>query len=284
MQIYYSDLCRLGGRLSENIDELARYGADAVELMLDGPEWDEFENRAGDIARMLGAKPFAFSVHTPAWDMNLTSENAQARKAALEAYQSSIVFAASIRAGHVVIHPGFCQTPAFDKKAARERAAEAIGALCRFNGSYGTRLLVENVGNAETSIFTQEEFIRFFKAFGGGVGCLLDVGHANMCGWDLPETIARLRPLLYAVHLHDNDGGADSHLPIGEGTVPWKSVFRALSGCRPELRLILEYNVGTPLRKLREGKDLLLRAFPQTEAAETVRPAKEFGRPSVLFL
>ena len=277
MNLYYSDLCRLGSRLSESIDDMIRYGGNAIELMLDGAQWNEFENRSREIAGLLSAKPVSYSVHTPVWDMNLTSENAQARKAALEAYQNSIVFASFLHAKHVVIHPGFCLAQVFDKKTARERAAQAIDALCRFNEPYGVQLLVENVGNAATSIFTQEEFLLFIESFSDRAGCLLDIGHANLCGWDLIETITRLRPFLYAVHLHDNQGDADSHLPIGDGIIPWPSVFRALSACRPDLRLILEYDISTPLERLREGKDLLLRSFPEQERGWSPVSQTAFG-------
>jgi sugar phosphate isomerase/epimerase len=261
MRVYYSNLCRLGSGLSESIDEMIRYGAGAIELMMDGPQWDEFETRGRELAALLSEKPVVYSIHTPVWDINLTSENAQARQAALEAYRHSIAFAASIHAAHVVVHPGFCYAPVFDKKTARERAARAVGALCRFNSLYGVPLLVENVGSAATCIFTQDEYIAFIGRFGGRIGSLLDIGHANLCGWNLTDTISRLKPFLYAVHLHDNNGTADSHLPIGSGSIQWGSVFQELLECRPDLRLILEYDIGTPLELLRGGKELLTQAF-----------------------
>ena len=269
MRIYYSTLCKIGSGLSETVDEMIRFGGDGIELMLDGGAWDGFENRGRELAAMLRARPAAYTVHMPVWDINLTSENAQARKAALRTCEDSIAFASLIRAEHVVLHPGFCYAPVFDKRAAR-----AVEELCRFDEAYGVPLLVENVGNASTSIFTEREFARFIEGFGGKVGCLLDIGHANFCGWEIAEDISRLRPFLDAVHLHDNGGDSDSHLPIGEGGVPWDAVFTALKTCRPDLRLILEYDIGTPPERLQEGKKLLLRTFP---AEETGAPS---GQPA----
>lgn len=165
MQIYYSSLCKIRFRITESLDEMIRYGSTAVELMLYGVEWNEFENHfenhGAELANLLAVKPLTYSVHIPVWDMNLTSENAQARQAVREAYHLSIVFASIIHATHVVIHPGFCYAPAFDKKEAQKRTARAIKELCHFNSSYGIPLLVENVGNLQTSIFTQDEYIRF---------------------------------------------------------------------------------------------------------------------------
>lgn len=267
MKIYYSYLCRIGSSLSESIDQMIRFGGDHIELMLDGGGWNEFEKHGNELASMLSAKNAVYSVHTPIWDMNLTSENAQARRAALEAYQNSIAFAASIGAEHVVLHPGFCYAPVFDKKIARQRAKEAIEALCGWNEKYGELLLVENVGNPGTSIFTQEEYVGFIRSFDGAVGSLLDIGHAHLCGWGLPEVISGLKSYLFAVHLHDNDGKSDSHLPMGDGSIQWPTVFQALRDCNPELRLVLEYNIGTPLKRLQMGKEVLLQEFQPTGKA-----------------
>lgn len=265
MKIYYSYLCKIGISFPESIDQMIRFGGDHIELMLDGDSWNEFEKHSNRLVSMLSAQNAVYSVHTPVWDMNLTSENAQARHAALEAYQNSIAFASAVGAEHVVLHPGFCYAPVFDKMIARQRAKEAIEALCEWNEKYGELLLVENVGNPGTSIFTQEEYVTFICNFNGAVGSLLDIGHAHLCGWDLPEVIAGLKRHLFAVHLHDNDGKSDSHLPMGDGTVPWPAVFQALQDCNPELRLILEYDIGTPLRMLQMGKEVLLHTFQPVE-------------------
>lgn len=126
MRVYYSTLCQIGSGLPESLDEMIRHGGDAIELMLDGPGWDESQIQGRETAEYFRAKPAVYSVHTPVWDMNLTSENARARMAARNACRDSIVFASAIRAAHVVIHPGFCETPVFDKKAARKRAVQAL--------------------------------------------------------------------------------------------------------------------------------------------------------------
>ena len=36
------------------------------------------------------------------------------------------------------------------------------------------------------------------------------------------------------VHLHDNDGSGDQHLPLGQGTVPLPDVFAALDAYAPD--------------------------------------------------
>ena len=55
----------------------------------------------------------------------------------------------------------------------------------------------------------------------------LDTGHANLGEGVAHETNAA-GSLLATTHVHDNDGGTDSHLPPGHGTVDWAEWGRSL--------------------------------------------------------
>ena len=261
MQICYSELSVIGGNVEKNVDQLIEHGAQQIELMLDGQGWESFFERSDALVALLCAKKISYSIHVPVWDMNLTSENKCARSAAFDAYHQSIEFAARLHAEHVVIHPGFCYAPVFSKDTARRRAKEAIEALVKGSDQLGQLLLIENVGNRETSIFTQDEYIAFIKSFAGKAKAIIDIGHAYLCGWDLAETITRLGSDVCALHLHDNNGKLDQHAPIGQGSVPWGEVFEAIPACGEDLRLILEYDIGTPLEELQKGKAYLQSLF-----------------------
>ena len=66
------------------------------------------------------------------------------------------------------------------------------------------------------------------------LGITLDVGHANLYSAENKSLsiIKKLGKSIRHVHLHDNFGGdspkADLHLPIGEGNVDFRSIFKAL--------------------------------------------------------
>lgn len=250
MGIYFSELCLLGGNVFSNVDRMAAAGAKNIELMLDGPGWDRFDLRADSLVKGLLARPVTYSVHTPVWDTNLTSENYFVRRGAMESVRRAIVLAAGLRAKHVVVHPGFCMSGCFSRETAQKRAAEAVNELADFNRDYGMRLLFENVGGSATSLFTQEEFVRFSSGLPSGAGCLVDIGHAHWNGWDIPRLISEVGSRLFAVHLHDNDGTGDQHLPMRRGTVDWEPVFSALRSAPRDVSLVLEYGTGTPLAVL----------------------------------
>lgn len=63
-------------------------------------------------------------------------------------------------------------------------------------------------------------------------GVLLDSGHANVCctkyGLDMDSYIAKIPGEIWEVHISDNHGESDEHLPLGDGTLDLERFFRAL--------------------------------------------------------
>ena len=56
----------------------------------------------------------------------------------------------------------------------------------------------------------------------------LDIGHVSMHGKDACKFIRKLHKKLKHVHLHDNFGTHDLHLPIGAGTINWIQIVKEL--------------------------------------------------------
>lgn len=74
-----------------------------------------------------------------------------------------------------------------------------------------------------------EQLCRFIRECDAeNMGVCLDTGHCHFTGVNLPETIRILGGALLETHLHDNHGMRDEHLPIGQGTIAWENVIRAL--------------------------------------------------------
>jgi sugar phosphate isomerase/epimerase len=65
-------------------------------------------------------------------------------------------------------------------------------------------------------------------AEGTGLGFCLDVGHAHTMG--LLQEFMDLKHRLVNLHVHDNRGDYDAHLPIGDGTVDFRLVVDELAG------------------------------------------------------
>ena len=257
MNIYGSDLCLLGGRLEDNLQQLLSLGFSHLELMMEGASWDGFENKKGQLLSVIRSYPVTCSLHTPCWDVNMASESHHIRNASLQSALDALEFAAELGCTHLVIHPGFCQTKRFDRPTAQQRARSALEIICQRAEAFGVRLAVENVGYNGTCLYSYQEFIHLLDGLGPQVGYLLDVGHATLNGWNPVTAVQDLAERLFALHLHDNDGVADRHLPIGAGVISWDALLEEIAHLPDTVNLVLEYNFDAPLEHLQEGKRML---------------------------
>ena len=64
-----------------------------------------------------------------------------------------------------------------------------------------------------------------------GAGVCWDVGHANISGFKQSEQLEILKGKLEVLHIHDNDGLRDAHLPPFDGNVDWEDVAFGLRCC-----------------------------------------------------
>jgi sugar phosphate isomerase/epimerase len=109
------------------------------------------------------------------------------------------------------------------------RNAEAVAALAEDAEAAGVRLMVENMGR---SFATVDQLRPLFEAAPRAL-FHLDVGHAHI--GRRPDEPNRTRALVEAfgdrlahVHLDDNLGLEDLHLPLGAGSVDWPEIARVL--------------------------------------------------------
>jgi sugar phosphate isomerase/epimerase len=167
---------------------------------------------------VLESFSYSYSIHAPARGINIASLHEAVRKACVDVLIESFRVAAEV-SGTVVVHPGY-----FAWEVEREESLIAfkrsLSELSVAAGDLGVRYFVENMGNWEYF------FIRFPEELPiiGDAGFALDVGHANLNG----NLDAFLGLLIGHVHLHDNRGDTDTHLAVGEGTVPFRKVMEAV--------------------------------------------------------
>jgi phosphoglucan,water dikinase len=191
-------------------------GFDAFEWFPDkkesGEGWDigDLDSEARRIIKEEAlAHDLSMSLHAP-WHANpLREENSRMLQGYLE-------FAREIGASLINIH--------LHTEEGIEAYVKAIVPLIKRTAEAGLRLSMEN-----TPLTSPEDFNRlFFMLHGledvetGHVGMCLDVGHANLCSStrnDYLGFVDRLDPgvPIIHVHMHENYGDRDSHLPLFTG-------------------------------------------------------------------
>lgn len=257
VKVGYSELILLDHPVEENVARLAEAGADSIELMMDASGWDSLGADYIPLADRLRATGITFTVHPAAWDVNLTAEMYILREAAYRHHQQALEFSARLGAEQMVLHPGYST---FNKDRARDLAHRTVCDLAQQAKASGVRLAFENIAAPAAALYTQEMFCHALDEVDSSVGYLLDIGHANMNGWNIPEVIRTLSNRLLGMHLHDNHGTGDEHLPIGQGSIQWEPIWAAAAEIDTDVcHWILEYAPGTPLRWLTQTRENIRR-------------------------
>ena len=103
------------------------------------------------------------------------------------------------------------------------------------------RILVENTGirGDGTLLLDQDEFTGL--CLDRKFPVLIDIGHANANGWDIPKLVRDLREQIGGFHLHNNDGMSDLHHRLRDGTVDFTQLIPLLDREVPDASRVIEY-------------------------------------------
>jgi sugar phosphate isomerase/epimerase len=178
------------------------------------------------------------TLHAPFWELCPGSSDPLIRQVTLLRLHQFLDVAAVLQPAQVVCHTGYDPRHHEGMKARWIESSLPIWeALADRAGRIGVRILLENVWEPEPSLH-RELFSRLPSEY---LGFCLDVGHQH-CFSEAPldAWLEALSSRLGELHLHDNDGRRDAHLPVGRGTVDFGTLFKFLSERRITPLLTLE--------------------------------------------
>ena len=191
--------------------------------------------------KQVGIDPFSF--HAPfANHIDITSLDDDIKRKSVDELIKATEAAATLGVKHMVLHPGperEGRPPAEEFYDHLERACESVNTVARRCGQLGMTLLLENMLPHLLFGRTQDMLYIMGAAEGHNVGTCLDTGHAHLAG-DLSLVVHKLSSHLRMVHVNDNRGDRDEHLPPGEGDVDWSYVLSQLESYSFRGALILE--------------------------------------------
>ncbi|WP_127092040.1 sugar phosphate isomerase/epimerase family protein [Aquabacter cavernae] len=248
--------------LPAKLDEAEALGVDFVELPLfcwtliaNGQVMREPLER---LVRATRGRPFGYTAHGPlAINLMETPARIGAHAALLDA---AIGVAQAVEAEHLVIHTGCVRDPDETFAVGYARQREALQRAGDRAGRAGVTLCVENIFRfapmRETA--SPSRLASEIDAIAHpSVRATLDVSHAYLrCADGKLDPVAEIAALApYARHIHAHDsfglpsvswamdeaerlglGEGDLHLPIGWGSLPWKTLAASLT---PEAGAIL---------------------------------------------
>ena len=233
--------------LADELRRIAAGGFDYVDLTLEPPGAWPVEPR--EVRALLDETRLGVVGHT-AWYLPIASPfpplRAAGRGVLLEAFD---VFAA-IGATLVNIHPDPV-TRSYPRADATAGNVDAVAELAGAAAARGLTLMVENMGR---SFGTAAELAPLLDA-DPAVHFHLDVGHAHLAGDTTAEFLDAFGDRLAHVHVSDNFGADDLHLPLGAGSVDWPGAIAALRGAGYDGTVTLEIH-SDELRHLEVSQQL----------------------------
>jgi sugar phosphate isomerase/epimerase len=141
----------------------------------------------------------------------------------------------------LIVHMGSPRETADPRK--RDAAFSSLEHLVLHARHSGVTICVENT----LSEMGDPNYLRAFvdETRLTGLRFNFDIGHAHLAEWPeadrLEKSFAPLRDLVSSVHLHDNHGEKDEHLPPFDGTIDWPAAIKILqSAAQTSLPIILE--------------------------------------------
>jgi sugar phosphate isomerase/epimerase len=209
--------------LDQELERIGAAGFDFVDLTLEPPgAWPADGSAIERRVRELGLSVVG---HT-AYFLPLASPYPELRAQAADLFERALDVLAEAGATRVNVHPDPLTRPAQDAVA---HNVEAIGRLAAHAASAGVTLMLENLGRS----FARADELRPILDAVDGLAFHLDVGHAHMAQRAgepnrAGEFLDAFGSRLAHVHVHDNFGADDLHLPLGVGSVDWPFVVRAL--------------------------------------------------------
>ncbi len=229
--------------LLQEIDVLAGLGLDLLELAMDPPQahHGQVREQSGAIARKLEKFGLALVCHLPTfvYPADLTPSIRQASMAEL---MDAATVAAGLGACKVVLHPPLVNGLGLQVPELSGRYVEqALRRVLEHCFDLGLVVCLENMFPAYGGFWLPEHFAPWLEEY-CDLKLTLDAGHANI-GRESAGAMAfvqRFGRRIGHLHLSDNDGRRDQHLPLGKGNVDFRIMAKAMAGLDPDLTVTLE--------------------------------------------
>ncbi len=177
----------------------------------------------GACADQLKEQNLSTTLHAPFTDFNPGSSKKRIHKTSLQTADLSLQLAKKLHARRIVFHPGL--TFGSDPKKLDIWLKNSLDFWPEFlerAAQFDCTICIENI--YET---TPDLFIQLFTMLDSPyLGHVFDIGHWNLFGGGkLIDWLNKISPYLKHLHLHDNHGERDEHLAIGQGYVPFSTLF-----------------------------------------------------------
>lgn len=229
-RLYLSTLCDDAPRLAQAHGlglELVEF-CTAVNLDENFDHWDALASR-----RMAHASRWI--LHAPFAELSPCAIDPLVRQVARRRLLQTAQLCIRYGISRMVVHSGFIPHIYFPEWFVEQSALFFRDLLAQLPASF--QLLIENVLDPDP-----HPLLEMVDAIGDPrVGLCLDVGHAHASSSvPVEDWLDALAPRLWHLHIHDNDGTFDAHLPPGQGSIGFPGLFERIFSRAPRATVTCE--------------------------------------------
>jgi sugar phosphate isomerase/epimerase len=212
--------------------ELEENGYTGWEIVQEGSQCLNSQN-IERIKEIKETTNLELTLHLPFSDMNLAGLNPGIHREVMRQMKSSLELACDL-VELAVVHPGYLSPHGAQMPGkAWKGGVDSIKSICDIAYDLGIMISVENMPDVP-GVFgkTPDDMTEILEAVDReNAGFTFDVGHANTLGL-VEDFVGSMEDRITHVHIHDNMGRRDEHLPIGDGSVDWSLLMQGLSTYR----------------------------------------------------
>ncbi|MFH1156669.1 MAG: sugar phosphate isomerase/epimerase [Pseudomonadota bacterium] len=246
--------------LADEIEKIAGLGFDYLELAMDPPcaHYTTINRSKTGLLQSLGQYDLKLVCHLPCfvYTGDLTPS---IRDASLNEMLASLDTASDLGAMKVVLHPSAVSgMGAFVRETAGSYAMESLHAIVERAGELGIRLCFENMFPRYMNCSEPMELSAVFNRF-PSLRMTLDTGHANIgdpTGNRIFDFIQAFGDRIDHIHVSDNFGKIDDHLPVGRASINFSRFARAIRAMGYNKTITLEVFSDDP-RDLVRSRDTI---------------------------
>lgn len=249
------------------LEEIAGLGLDYFELTMDPPEahYSQILKLKNILRSALDHHRLKLVCHLPTF-VSLADLTDSLREASLNEVLDSLEAAAELNPLKIVAHPAHITgMGSYVLGTASRYAMQSLTAIIDKAESLGVPLCLENMFPRAGFCVEPDDFSRVFNRF-PDLQLTLDTGHANIGsprGQRILKFVESFADRIGHVHVSDNLGKEDSHLPIGAGNIKFPRIIKALKQAGYEGTVTFE--IFTPDRGyLKLSKDKFDRLWQST--------------------
>src|SRR6202047_5409736 len=139
----------------------------------------------------------------------------------------------------------YCKRAGITVIVAGDPTPASLPRVEKFVKEYDIRIAIHNHGPEDKLWRSPLDILRLVKNKDPRIGCCIDVDKTERAGTDVVEAIHEVGPRLFNMHMKDlaDLNVKESQVAGGEGIMPVKKIFEALSAIKYEGFVDLEYEV-----------------------------------------